>query len=274
MNNPYKFTDQDVDYAVSIELYKLKNPLINKHAIMILGQPAAGKSILTRNYISSHINIDADDYRIYHPAYKQIELEQGKEASKYTGDFSGQVCEKLIDTASKKGIDIIIQGTGRNYDTVKNTADKLIKNGYSIDLKVMACPIKLSTISIYKRYYEMLEMTETARFSNLDHSKKVIENLPKNLDNLYKSGIFNSIEIINRDNKVLWTNSNNTLPSQILKGEFVRPLTPPEKEYFHEARALITNVTKNAQTYSDIIKEVNAFSNKIEKSMKNKGYCR
>lgn len=274
MENSYTFTNDDVNNAVNAELYKLEDPLSNKHAIMIVGQPAAGKSSITRQYLTSHINIDADDYRVYHPAYKQIQTEQGKDAAKYTGEFAGKVCEKLIDIAAQNKINIIVQGTGRNYDTVKNTAMLLKRNGYNIDLKVIACPVKLSTMSIYRRYYKMQQITNNARFSDLSHSKTVIENLPQNLDKLRNDKIFNSIEIINRDNKVLWNNQSQQKPSDVLKTEFIRPLTPAEKGAFQAARELITNVTQDTQVYSNIIKEVNAFSNKIEKSIKNKGYSR
>lgn len=35
---------------------------------MIIEQPAAGKSVVTTYYTERYVNIDADDYRIYHPA--------------------------------------------------------------------------------------------------------------------------------------------------------------------------------------------------------------
>lgn len=267
MENSYPFTEEDVNNAVNAELYKLEEPLTKKHAIMIVGQPAAGKSSITRQYLSSHINIDADDYRVYHPAYNEIQAEKGKDAAKYTGKFAGAVCEKLIDIAAQNKINLIIQGTGRNYSTVKNTASLLQKNGYNVELKVIACPVKLSTMSIYRRYYKMQQITNNARFSDLDHSKTVIENLPQNLDKLHNDKIFSSIEIINRDNQVLWNNHSSKKPSDILKSEFTRPLTPAEKEAFQATKDLITEVTKNPQVYSNIIKEVNAFSRKISNNI-------
>lgn len=167
----YAYTEQDVIQAVNYEWEKCQSPHAEKKALMIIAQPVAGKSVVTTYYTERYVNIDADDYRIYHPAYYAIECEYGEEASKYTGAFAGQVCERLIDCVAKQGINMIIQGTGRNIETVRKTIDVLRNHGYTVELKVVACPIKLSTLGIYRRYYQMLAKKQYSRFSDLEHTK-------------------------------------------------------------------------------------------------------
>ncbi len=274
MNTNYPFTAEDIKKAVQLELQKIKEPDFQKHAIMIIGQPAAGKSILTKEYISNHINIDADDYRIYHPNYLKINQEQGIDAPDYTSEFSGKVCEKLIEETTNQGLNIIIQGTGRNYLTVKNTAESLIKKGYTVDLKVISCPIELSTVSIYKRYYELQKIHENGRFSNLAHSKKVIENLPKNLDKLHNDAIFKSIEIIDRNKSILWNETEQIKPSRILTHEFTRKLTEEEKYFCEKAEQMIKEFLKDEKEFNAIIATKNKFIKSMSKEIQRKGISR
>ena len=73
----------------------LSNKILNEQnpkAYLLGGQPGAGKSILN-NYTKKINNdniiiINADEYRKYHPNFKEIEKEYGIYYPKYTSKFS------------------------------------------------------------------------------------------------------------------------------------------------------------------------------------------
>lgn len=237
----YSYIEDDILNGVKrkINALKRKNILYESQGIMLLGQPAAGKSVVTAEFEASYYNVDADDYRAFHPKRKLIEEIEGKDAAQYTGKFAGEVCENLIDQLAAKNANVIIQGTGRNFTTPYKTAYNLKEKGYNIDVYIVACPVKVSTASIFKRYYEMFANGEIGRFSNIEHTKVVLENLPENIDKLYQTGLFNHMYIVNRDGEYLWDNLAGEKPSEVLIREFTRPLTAKEQEWIHSTKAVI-----------------------------------
>lgn len=265
----YTYTATDVAQGALQEVSSFEQTDVkcNSQAIMLAGQPAVGKSVITARFTKEYYNIDADDYRVYHPAFNVIEEKEGKDAAQYTGKFAGEVCERLIDQLTDKKANIIIQGTGRNFETPYKTATQLKEKGYSINLYVVACPVKVSTASIFKRYYEMLENGEVGRFSNIEHTKTVLENLPKNIDKLYQTGLFNRMYIVNRKGECLWDNLTRRKPSEILIHEFIRPLTNKEQEWISQAKEVIL---KNAVEADKEIQNMEQVMHNIHEHVKNR----
>lgn len=256
----YTYTEDDVAKGASLEVLAFKEAATpcNAQAILFAGQPAVGKSVVTAMLDRDFYIIDADDYRIYHPKYHDIERLEGKEAPQYTGKFAGAVCESVIDQLTRQGANVIIQGTGRNFETPHTTASLLKQKGYHIDLYVVACPIKVSTASIFKRYYEMSANGETGRFSNIEHTKTVLNALPENVDRLYESHVFDNMYIVNRANTALWSNTHPAKASQVLIQEFLRPLTLEEEEWITATKKLLTQTAPNPQA------EIQAMDKAIE----------
>ena len=97
--------------------YILKNAISTNSpsAIMLGGQPASGKSFLTERVIqeykdTSFFIINGDNYRIYHPYYK----EENKNPLTYsvrTHPFSNVFTENLIKDCAARKYNIIIEGT-------------------------------------------------------------------------------------------------------------------------------------------------------------------
>lgn len=236
-----EFTPIDIENATEkiIPFIASKSPNKNGKAILLVGQPAAGKSVATREFSSEYINIDADDYRIFHPHFDELNKNHGRNASSYTGRFAGAVCEEVIKYCAKQNYNIIVQGTGRNIDTLINTTAILEDNGYTdISLKIVACPVELSTLSIYKRYLEQKLLGSSARFSDIEHTKIVLTNLPNNIEEYYQKASKN-VSIINRDGEVLWNPASPRHPSHVLNQEFVRPLTTREQKNFVALKELV-----------------------------------
>lgn len=67
---------------------------------MIVGQPGVGKSTIATLFFNKFdkniIFINGDDYRQYHPNYKEICDYFGDNSVEYTKKFSGEMTETLI----------------------------------------------------------------------------------------------------------------------------------------------------------------------------------
>ena len=131
--NPADFLPSDVEAVVASERnYAARyNRQSEPRAILLAGQPGAGKTVL-----SSMLNkllcgnvyfINADEYRRFHPNYKELYARYGSDSVQMTSGFSGAVTERLIHETSERGIHLIIEGTGRTTDVPHRTAELLVK---------------------------------------------------------------------------------------------------------------------------------------------------
>jgi len=98
----------------------------NPVAIILGGQPASGKSYLTKVAENEHENeifliINGDDYRAYHPEHDAL-VKDVAHYSEKTQIFSSVFTEKLIEEAVKNRFSVIIEGTMRNPETPLKTA--------------------------------------------------------------------------------------------------------------------------------------------------------
>ena len=106
------YTDEELEVVFQkiLKMYKSSYLLSKNPKIFLLGgQPGAGKSGLENmiNIKDEYISISGDDYREYHPRFKEINVEHGREASKYTQQWAAEITEKLIRELRKE-IDKII----------------------------------------------------------------------------------------------------------------------------------------------------------------------
>ncbi len=103
-------------------------------AILLAGQPGAGKTILSSLLQSSLDNdavfINGDDYRRYHPHYSELYRQYGSDSVPMTSAFSGKVTENLIACFSDLAFNMVVEGTGRTVDVPKRTATILAEKGY------------------------------------------------------------------------------------------------------------------------------------------------
>ena len=120
-------------------------------AYLLAGQPGAGKTVLS-SYIAGLFNgniilINGDEYRRYHPNYRNLYDAYGAEFVKTTSLFSSSVTEMCIDELSERRYNLIIEGTDRTYDVPKKTSKQLAPKGYSVEIAVIAVRPEVSLLS-------------------------------------------------------------------------------------------------------------------------------
>jgi adenylate kinase family enzyme len=169
-------------------------------AILLGGQPAAGKSSLAEAAKKNHSNrkflvINGDNYREYHPEHNNIINNNIQNYSKETQIFSNVFTEGLIKEALDKKYDIIIEGTMRNPETPLKTAEQLKNAGFRVEAYAIAAPSVFTEISIFNRYQEEVEKKGAGRLSDMSAHNEAVKGLPESLDALYKNNAVDQISI-------------------------------------------------------------------------------
>ena len=94
-------------------------------AYLIVGQPGAGKTRMANIFSEAHNGniafINGDEYRKYHPHYRELVNTYGDDAVLHTAKFSGRMTEALIDDFSSDRYHLIIEGTLRTTEVPLKT---------------------------------------------------------------------------------------------------------------------------------------------------------
>lgn len=95
------YTDEELEkqFKKILHFYKSRySPTENPKVFLLGGQPGAGKSGLENaiNIENEYISISGDDYREYHPKFEELNIRYGKESSKYTQQWAGEITMNKI----------------------------------------------------------------------------------------------------------------------------------------------------------------------------------
>ncbi|GHT60765.1 hypothetical protein AGMMS50239_10340 [Bacteroidia bacterium] len=116
-------------------------------AIILGGQPAAGKSQLTFRAQETHpgvnfLIVNGDLFRMHHPQYKSL-VKDTLSFSEKAQIFFNVFTEKLIQEAQKNKFNIIVEGTMRNKDVPLSTAKIFKDAGFRVEAFVIDIRMRL-----------------------------------------------------------------------------------------------------------------------------------
>ncbi|OFL29779.1 zeta-toxin [Fusobacterium sp. HMSC064B12] len=267
MNDEKNYTDEEFQKAFQqiLKFYKSRySTQKNPKAFLLGGQPGAGKSGLENmiNIKNEYVSISGDDYRKFHPLYDQLNKIYGKEASKYTQKWAGEMVEHLLKEARKEKWNVILEGTLRKAELPIKEARGFKENGYSVELYVVAVKPEKSYLGTLERYEEMIAKGRVPRMTPKEHHDLVVDNIIDNLEIIYKSKAFDNIKIFDRENNLLYNykESPGINPKNILEKEFNRKW---KIEEIREFKKKWENLIKMMENRKAPIKEVSQL--KIEK---------
>ncbi len=220
------FTSEDVDALLADETFLNAgryHAQESPRAVLLAGQPGAGKTELSTMMLAQMGGdaafINGDDYRRYHPNYRQLFAEYGSDAVSMTSPFSNTVVERLIDDFSDRRFHLIIEGTGRDADVPRATAEKLAGKGYHVELAAIATRPEVSLTSTLLRFCRMNANGTIPRATAIEAHDAVVRLLPGNLDVLRACPSITRIRIWNRDQALLYDSvESQAAPSQALLG--------------------------------------------------------
>ncbi|GHT73011.1 hypothetical protein FACS189456_2910 [Bacteroidia bacterium] len=196
-------------------------------AIVLGGQPASGKSGVIKQIQNNDISalvINGDEYRQYHPDCEHIMQYNPVEFPTITQNFSNIFTKHLIQDATVRQFNMIIEGTMRNPDVPAKTASMLRIAGYKVGIAVIAAHPKITELGIYRRYVEEVETVGYGRLSNITSHNVACAGLLTSVDTLYNTKVVDFIHIYSYlgNNKLTEYELNNgewnnlQMPSQVI----------------------------------------------------------
>ena len=245
-----------------------KNPNVYPKAYILGGQPGAGKSNIQRwlkQKDKNIIAINADDFRVYHPLFFDIQAKYGKDSPKYTQPFINKITERLIDELSDKKYNLIIEGTLRTAEVPLKSCLNLKQKGYSVELNIITVKKEISYESTIFRYEFALSEGDTPRATAKDHHDMVADAIAENLDTIEKAGVFDSIKLFNRNGDCLYPAVGCSSASEVENRTLNGWWTIDETEQLKEIVAAVTDLkaARNAEdltSYQQHAKKVITFA--------------
>jgi hypothetical protein len=198
-------------------------------AVLFGGQAACGKSSLISKANEmfpgmSFLNIDGDQYRIFHPEYK-ILTQDIYSFSKQTQEYSNIFTQCLIEAAITHSFSTTIEGTLRTLETPLRTATELRNNGFKVCIMAIAAPYELTELGALIRYAQEIRRKGFGRLVDFKSARLAYENIPSTLDTLYSRQAVDEIYIYSRFANTLETHyllnnqrwNDEIMPSDIVK---------------------------------------------------------
>jgi len=244
------YTDEELEKQFKKILYFYKSrysPTENPKVFLLGGQPGAGKSGLENaiNIENEYISISGDDYREYHPKFEELNIRYGKESSKYTQQWAGEITERLIKELGKEKYNLVIEGT----------------------FIIVVKPEK-SYLGTLLRYEQMITKGKTPRMTPKEHHDLVVNSIGNNLEIIYNSKVFDNIKLFDRENNLLYNykESPGINPKDIIDKEFKRKW---EKEELNEYKKDWKNLFKMLEERKATLNEVESIRITMNKIIRN-----
>ena len=182
-------------------------PIKTRTATLLGGQPGAGKSYGTKLVLERLNNnaliINGDEFRPYHQYFDEIYAKYGNDFSKYTGDFSGKMVEKVRDEAIKQKLNIIIEGTFRRAELPLRELVNFTQVGYQTGVIICTCPYQTSWENTINRAEEQKSQGLNPRYVPKEHHDLVVRKLAENAAYVVEQAEpLAYFEIYSRKNKV------------------------------------------------------------------------
>ena len=263
MNNKKNYTDEEFQKAFQQILNFYKSRYFsqeNPKAFLLGGQPGAGKSGLENmiNIKNEYASISGDDYRKFHPLYDKLNKLYGKENSKYTQKWAGEMVEHLLKEARKEKWNVILEGTLRKAELPIREANDFKKIGYSVELYMVVVKPEKSYLATLQRYEEMIVRGRIPRMTPKEHHDLVINDIGNNLEIIYNSKSFDNIKLFDRENNLLYNYKENfdINPKSILEKEFYCQWKDEEIKKFKEKWEKLIKMLENRKVSSEEISKV------------------
>ena len=214
-----EYTEEEFQLALKRNIRSLirgKQSTKNPIAILLGGQSGAGKTTIHRikqkEFQGNIIIIDGDSFRFQHPRYLILQQNYGKDSVEYTKQFAGKMVECLVEKLSDLGYHLLIEGTLRTVEVPRKTSEILRNKGYTVQLALIATKPELSYLSTVIRYEELFAINpEQARATPKEYHDRIVENLVQNTQLLEQIGLFERIQIYQRDRNCIFDSKEDTI---------------------------------------------------------------
>lgn len=182
-------------------------------AIVLGGQPGAGKSVLIKNAKKEFednnvVIINGDEFRRIHPNSKEILSKSESDYAFYTDADVRVWTSDLFEKAIEDKYNLIFEGTMRT-NRICETLKKLKNNGFSVKIKVLSVNGIDSIISTMERYEAQKNAEGHGRITPSESHRNAYYGMLDTLEDIEKEKCFDTLEISTRDGDIVYYNDLN-----------------------------------------------------------------
>lgn len=195
----YQLAYEDAQYETFFDSTPQKE---QPRAIILAGQPGAGKSIYRDNAIEKFrgqggsVLIDPDNLREYHPRYEKYVDEDMHTAATKVQDDASNMAKQLRKEAIVGQHNVIIDGTLGDPQKATALCQELRDNNYQIEIIAIAVDDETSYRNVC---FRLEQQAQTLRFPEI-HQKALPRDVPREYQKYCYDGMPNSLRKIEEQN--------------------------------------------------------------------------
>lgn len=205
MENAYKGVERD-----ALERTQAQE---NPKAVILGGQPGSGKSELAGEAIremrqsGGAVVIDADRMREENPRYKQLSKDDPENAADRTQKEAGEWATRLTMTAIEEKRNLVVDGTMRNPENIRDLANRLKEAGYDVEARVMAVNPETSITRARLRFEEQVSERGTGRFVNQEQHDNAYAAIPRSVAALETEKLVDRVKVYDSNQRPVYENA-------------------------------------------------------------------
>lgn len=179
-------------------------------AVVLGGQPGAGKSVLIENSIkefenSNFVIINGDEYRRVHPYAKEILNYNEEDFAFYTDPDVRIWTNNLFNKAIEEKYNLIFEGTMRT-NAICKTLKRIKENGFNVKIKVLSVNAIDSLLSTMERYEEQKNAEGHGRMTPPESHRAAYYGMLDTLEEIEKEKYFDILEVLTRNEEIVYYN--------------------------------------------------------------------
>lgn len=154
-----------------------------KEAVFLMGAPASGKSTIVKSLKiddNEYVLSDADLVKSMIPEYNEGVKQRARNSAMLVHEESSYVVKQVRDKAVEEGYNIIVDGTGANYDKYAKVMKEMKDKGYKVTLIYANSDVETGIQRANAR------AEKTGRFIPEDFLRDAYAKIPGNFKKLYK----------------------------------------------------------------------------------------
>lgn len=226
------------------------NPLV----ILVGAQPGAGKTRAGLDAIHESnrvvVPIVGDDLRPFHPLYQSLIESDPLSMPDATAQASGAWVERAIHYAADKKVNVLIEGTFRDPDTVLATASLFKSLSFSVEAHIVAVPPEVSRAAIAERFVHDEQTNGQARFTPLAAHDAALAGMPETIRRIAEAGSPVDRIVVRTRAAVVFDRTRTQGRSirgvlRAIQTEWDRPLTREERQRFAAQTEMLTDYLDN-----------------------------